>query len=163
MTSLCYCIPSQAQNCNIDKANTEEAMRVWCVQAVRRKRLLSLRKALNGSLPTLPVFVNAFGGLVPQIQEIQTIPALSGATVPNVTVQDFTDLQNATREQKTKPALQAISDTVREVYFSLLGYKCKTRNLGLKLHSLDQHPKIVDLACCYFPCRKESGLGCVRD
>jgi hypothetical protein len=149
MTSLCYCIPSQAQNCNIDKANTEEAMRVWCVQAVRRKRLLSLRKALNGSLPTLPVFVNAFGGLVPQIQEIQTIPALSGATVPNVTVQDFTDLQNA--------------DTVREVYFSLLGYKCKTRNLGLKLHSLDQHPKIVDLACCYFPCRKESGLGCVRD
>jgi len=116
-------------------------MRVWWTQAVRRNRLISLRKILKGSLPTLPVFVNSFGGLISQIQEIPGIPALSVATVSNMTVQDFTDLQKATREQKIKPALQAISDSVQEVYFSMpdmYGYISKLSTLGLRPHLPNQ-------------------------
>ena len=85
------------------------------MQIVRRKRLVSLRSALKGSLPTLPVFVTALGGLAPKIWEMQDIPSLSIATAPSITIQDFMELQNATWEQKTRPALQSISDNIREV------------------------------------------------
>jgi len=86
---------------------------------VRRNRLIHLRKAVKGSLPTLPVFATSLGELVPHIQEMPGISALSAATGSTTTVQDYTDLQSATWEQKTRPALQAISDSVREVKHSL--------------------------------------------
>jgi hypothetical protein len=92
------------------------------MQAVRRNRLMSLRRALKGSLPTLPVFVDSLGALVPQIQEIPGILSLSAVTASSMTIQDFTDLQNATWEQKTRPALQVISDGVREVSVPLPSY-----------------------------------------
>ena len=96
----------------LDYVFSKRALRV---QIVRRKRLVSLRNALKGSLPTLPVFVTALGGLAPKIQAMQDIPSLSTATAPSISIQNFMDLQNATWEQKTRPALQSISENVREV------------------------------------------------
>lgn len=99
------------------------------LQGVRRKNFKAVRSEVGKQLFAVrPTFAHALRQIQAAVSELSSASFAHANSNHTYTLQEYGELQSATREQKAKPALDSIADRIQKVRSHTIAHTSRDRH-----------------------------------